>query len=425
MGKYAMALLVLLSIGIGLSLVDQRQLMVIAPGNHKMGAYSQESNLSVSAGLGVAVTGRRGFQKFSNSAPICTPIDQKQVSYTLVTQFSIDRLWMMEYHCKRWGSSSPISVAVLTNQTRSQTLDSILRLGCDPDQLTVQTLELNKELEIDYPVNLLRKMALSAVETSHVMYVDIDFWESGDLHQLLHLASVKKALAQDAKLALVVPAFQLHRQCREYRDCSEENIPKMPIDFHAMLDTMVKGNGSPFDPTNRGGHGSTLYAEWIHQEPGDLLDIPCIRSNRYEPYLAFRYCRDLPPFQLQFSGYGKNKMTWVMQLRRSGYTFSQLGSAFVVHYPHLDSVSRMEWNQGPREIQPFRGEDGKLYKRRPQDISNADWISFKRGQVDATFVEFRKWLQSEIRDETKVPMCEDKEDDDARLWIDRTNEDSA
>jgi hypothetical protein len=361
------------------------------------------------------------FERFTSGAPECTAMTADDVSFTLVTQLSMDRLWMMQHHCERWGHAAPISVAVLTNQTTLQTRETIIDLGCHGGMLTVQTMKATEELKTDYPVNLLRRMALSAVRTSHVMYVDIDFWESIDLHDILQLVSVREALASDPKFGLVIPAFQLNRQCREYRDCPEKNTPMMPKTRKEMMDTVLERRGNPFDPTNRGGHGSTLYIQWMKQEPGDMLQIPCIQSNRYEPYMAFRYCRVLPPFQLQFSGYGKNKMTWVMQLRREGYVFSQLGGAFVVHYPHLDSASRMEWDQGPSDMKPFKGPDGKMYKKRPADVKLADWAKYKRGQVDASFVAFRKWMQAEIEDTARIQMCESKLDDDSRLWIDRSH----
>jgi Glycosyl-transferase for dystroglycan len=365
------------------------------------------------------------FQRYSEKAPLCTPLTVSQVSYTLVTQLSIDRLWMMKYHCDRWGSSSPISVAILTNQTTANTKQALLQMGCPSKTLTVQTLPIssNSDALMDYPVNHLRRMALSQVRTSHVMYVDIDFWESENLHDILHQTSVREALAADNKLSLVVPAFQLNRRCTEYRECPEKNIPQMPRTWQNMVDTIMDRHGSPFDPTNRGGHGSTLYSRWIKQNPGELLPLSCIKSNRYEPYLAFRYCHDLPPFQTHFSGYGKNKMTWVMQLRREGYIFSQLGGAFVVHYPHLDSASRMQWNEGPKELQPIREKDGSVYKKRPSEVAISNWETYKRGKVDAIFFSFRKWLRLNVPDTTRVPMCSDSEDDDHRLWISRPKRD--
>ena len=249
------------------------------------------------------------FQRFSRNAPPCHPISADEVDFTLVSQLSLDRIWMMEHHCQRWGGNSHMSIAILTNETRQQTLARLESMGCDLDSITLQTLRLEPSFSTDYPVNRLRNLALSAVETSHVMLVDVDFWEARNLRDILYLPEVVDALVNDSKLALVIPAFQLIRQCREYRDCREKNIPKMPFSKNDMVELMLGRKGSPFDPTNRGGHFSTMYLLWADQEDGELQDLPCIRSNRYEPYMAFRYCQDLPPFQEAFTGYGKNKMT--------------------------------------------------------------------------------------------------------------------
>ena len=331
------------------------------------------------------------FQRYTKDAPTsCNdPIDANDVQFTLVSQLSFDRIWMLEHHCKRWQHYMSVAVWTTTNQTQSDVMQHALQLGCDSTLLTLQVLSSHEYPE--YPVNVLRNMALSTVHTSHILHVDVDFWESTDLYSLLE--STKQALAQNHKMAIVIPAFQLNRQCREWKECPEQNIPKMPHSVQDILKLIRGKNGAPFDPTNHGGHGSTLYSAWIKQTPGTLLQIPCITSNRYEPYIAVRYCRELPPFQPAFTGYGKNKMTMIMHMRKVGYTFFQLGGAYVVHYPHLDSPSRMNWNNGGA-----------------------------RAEIDALFVTFRQWLQQEITDSsiTQVPKCQDAEDDDAKLRIHRS-----
>lgn len=251
----------------------------------------------------------RAFTRNTVDAPECDAMSPMDVTYTLVTQLSSDRIWMMEHHCDRWGSTSPISVAVFTDQAVTEVNHQLVELGCNPETLTVQTLSTELYHSDDYPVNVLRNMALSVVTTSHVMFSDVDFWESEDLHDILQDDDVREVLAGDAKRALVVPAFQLNRQCGEWRDCRERNLPKMPRNKKDMIKLIQEKKGYPFDPTNHGGHGSTLYSAWFRQHASDVIDIPCIRSNRYEPYMVFRYCRDLPPFHEEFSGYGKNKMT--------------------------------------------------------------------------------------------------------------------
>lgn len=344
------------------------------------------------------------FHHRSVGAPQCgaDALDPNDVAFTVVTQLSLNRLWMMEHHCQRWQHAFSIAVFVGTDATATITSlrEQLGHLGCAEHRLAVQIVSGYSEEE--YPVNVLRNTALSAVKTSHVVYVDIDFWESTDLHAVLLLH--RAVLASDPKVALVVPAFQLSRQCLDWRDCREENVPLMPLVKDQLIDLMVEHQANAFDPSNVGGHGSTRYKEWFLQTESELVPIECVNSNRYEPYLVVRYCNDLPPFQEAFTGYGKNKMTWVMQMRRRGYQFLQLGAAFVVHYPHLDSAARMHWNGGA---------DGKQL----QKPASADLSVYKRGQIDQTFVAFKRWLAQTVPDEAVVPLCDDALDDDQRLWI--------
>ena len=166
-----------------------------------------------------------------------------------------------------------------------------------------------------------------------------------------------------------------------------------------------------------------MYKEWLLQEDGSLLEIPCLKSNRYEPFVVVRYCRDLPPFQEAFSGYGKNKMSRMMHLVRSGYTFSQLGVAFLVHYPHLDSQSRQHWNEAPDQLKVYGVNDKEhlspLIRKPNATDSGLELKKFKRGQIDEIFVRFRKWLEKNVPDNSKVKLCEDHQDDDSKLWVDR------
>ena len=194
-----------------------------------------------------------------------------------------------------------------------------------------------------------------------------------------------------------------------------------------------------FDPTNRGGHGSTDYKKWFHQSIGSLYDIPCLQSNRYEPFLLIRYCTDLPPFQSVFAGYGKNKVTWMMQIVRSGYIFSQVGGVYVLHYPHLDSASRQHWQAKlPKHVNEVEDEDedksvaqdeennkstpredhnNHHKKRKRKKIVNLE--EYKRGQVDKLYFAFKTWLKETIPSElTRLSLCDDAQDDDSKLWID-------
>jgi hypothetical protein len=418
-------------------------------------------------------------------------VEESEISYTLVTQASFNRIWMLKHHCIRWGLESPISVAVfvtpndeaaitaniqndtmrrdmipLSNDTLAAQIHEQLReMGCNGDLLTVQVVKPDKadirensiEMLSDYPVNTLRNLALAAVRTTHVAYLDVDFWPSEDLREILDIDIIRQKFAQDPKAAMVIPAFSMKRQCVEQRDCVELNAPAMPLRRRQMLDAILAKKALQFDPTNAGGHGSTRYAAWINQRSTTLIPIECVRSNRYEPYLVFRYCQDLPPFQEQFTGYGKNKMTWMMQLRRTGWSLWQLGEAFCVHYPHLSSQARRAWKQQPRKLAGMplptippvdRTEtrrsindayfvEFKLWmnrtipdltripKQQPRRLAGmplpaippVDRTETRRGINDAHFVEFKLWMNRTIPDQTRVPNCPDFVDEDRTLWI--------
>ena len=352
------------------------------------------------------------FQAYSFDAPMCNALSEKHVSYTLVTQCSDNRLWMLEYHCQRW--SGPISLAVYTNQTEKQIKHHLERMNCDSRRNSIQIYPASLE---DYPINALRNLAFSSVTTSHAVYLDVDFWPSDDLEEILNMH--RSFLAKSSQRALVLPAFSLKRQCSEWSECKNANIPAMPAIQQELFDGLVAKRILPFDWSNRGGHGSTRYKDWLRQERNQLVTIDCFASQRYEPYLVVRYCQDLPPFQEQFRGYGKNKVSWVMQVRRPGCVFAQIGKGFVVHYPHLDSPARQAWN-GQTDTS---GKQPSRMTRRPMD--ERVLMQTKRGINDKIFVEFKEWLndfypidrvdQSDGSD--KTPLCDDSSDDDAKLWV--------
>mmetsp|Transcript_24368 Transcript_24368/g.28227 ORF Transcript_24368/g.28227 Transcript_24368/m.28227 type:complete len:296 (-) Transcript_24368:738-1625(-) len=189
-----------------------------------------------------STTTHHPFIKTLNNAPKCTLLSSQDINYTLATHCSEDRLWMMEHHCKRWGYDNPISLAMYTKQSVENIYSILEKLGCHREHLMIQIIsqeENNTKDEVlslntqrhthknsissllstregsayDYPINKLRNMAVEGVKTSHVLVLDIDFWESINLYNTLNRNDVRKALAADDKLAIVVPAFQLRRGC--------------------------------------------------------------------------------------------------------------------------------------------------------------------------------------------------------------------
>lgn len=370
------------------------------------------------------------FQATAMNAPSCSvELDVADISFTLVTQVSEDRLWMLTQHCKRWPGV--ISVAVFTDKSVKELEDQLDSEGqlygkCRPNQVAFSVLSKKNFENMGYPVNALRNLAFRNVYTTHFMYADIDFWVSSNLHDILNLEFVRRELANDAKLALIIPAFQIRRKCSDLDwttfnpetepepECRDENIPRMPLNMEDLTELLVNHQASAFDPTNRGGHGSTSYREWFRMSDGELWDIPCILSNRYEPYVAARWCDAYPPYQEVFTGYGKNKMTQIMQMRHEGYIFSQVGGVFVCHYPHPVAQSREIWNSGRDERKLYAENRTAFVETFGKDY---DWTQFKRGQVDKLFVEYKRWLRAKVPNQERTPMCQDQFNDDLKLWL--------
>ena len=90
----------------------------------------------------------------------------------------------------------------------------------------------------------------------------------------------------------------------------------MPEDKAGLMNLIGTRRASTFDPTNVASHGSTKYMAWKDQEDGTFVDLPCVRSDGYEPFLALRYCRELPPFQEGFSAvYGQSTVRIIFCVR--------------------------------------------------------------------------------------------------------------
>jgi hypothetical protein len=113
------------------------------------------------------------------------------------------------------------------------------------------------------------------------------------------------------------------------------------------------------------------------------LPIDCLHSWLYEPYLVVRYCREMPPFQEAFTGYGRNKVSWMTHSRRLGHKYQQPGGAFVIHFPHAYSKARLHF-------------DGPSTKA----------LSEKKVQVDKLYSDFAQWLNETVRTDATMPFCE-------------------
>jgi Glycosyl-transferase for dystroglycan len=335
------------------------------------------------------------FEQFFETAPSChDELEPDDVDFTLVLISSLDRLWLMQHHCARWNTGK-ISLAVYVGYSTKSALsaDAIRDLlvhdyQCQHSLDSLSIVTISGYTDKTFPTNALRNAALRAVTTSHVVSLDMDFWVPQNAHaHLVHHFS--HHVAFNPKLALVLPAFELKSEhCPENGnstvECQDFNVALMPKDKAELLRLWnnrrdkSQPRADVFHASCQLCHGSTRYTEWLDDQADDvLLPIDCVTSAGYEPYLAFRYCRQLPPFQEAFTGYGRNKHAWMVQTRRSGYQYAQVGGLFVVHFPHAYSKARRHFYD--------------------------DWKRYR--QIDVIFEHFNAWLNETIPDETVTPVC--------------------
>ncbi len=329
--------------------------------------------------------------------PSCEAIEKKlSVEVTLVTMMSEDRMWTLGEYCDRWKGE--ISAVIYSSKSKSELLDEVhtFHKGSCKDVALNLSVRVPTDEELSrpelFPINELRNIAIAAVKTSHYLYVDIDFWPSSDLYQLIHHKDVRNRLKSDHLQLLVVPAFErlTEGECDvDKDDCTAYYTASMPT-TRRNLDSLIKNKKvHVFERFMSKAHGSTDANAWLRQRPGILRDINCIKSNRYEPYVVVRKCVDLPPFQEEFTGYGKNKIQHIIHLRHLGYKFTVLGGGFITHFPHPKSDARLNWG----EMKNKKKKKKTKSKKKKDDPEGDEVPDYHRARMDAMYAAFKAWLR--------------------------------
>ncbi|KAL3932480.1 MAG: hypothetical protein SGPRY_000683 [Prymnesium sp.] len=279
--------------------------------------------------------------------PVLGPSDKPDV--TLVTQASADRLWMVPHICGRWRDAPMIVVSLSMPSARPDWRQTYGGSSCHLTRLQLSSnSDQGGEAAEAYPINWMRNQGILCVKTTHYFVVDIDFWPSTEL-----LTGIRLQLTSwgNSRRALVVPNFQRSGHgCRNdkkvtaCRDALEKGIIAMPTNFSELQACLTLNDCSVFDVEyNPQGQSSTNAKAWRAYEGYGSYRIPCIASDRYEPFVLLHRTTETPLFDERFQGYGKNKVQLTVHLRYAGFTFDVLARGFVIHFPHHKSASKHKW----------------------------------------------------------------------------------
>jgi hypothetical protein len=161
-----------------------------------------------------------------------------------------------------------------------------------------------------YPINWLRNAGIRCVRTSHYLIVDVDFWPSTELLPLLRRQLAGWDPSATPPRALVVPNFQRSGHgCRTAeeptacREAFESGGIAMPRSFAELQACLQSKDCVVFDGEyNPQGQASTDVKAWRALPAGATRRIPCITSERYEPYVALLRDATTPMFDERFTG---------------------------------------------------------------------------------------------------------------------------
>ena len=298
-------------------------------------------------------------EQFTNHSSCPAEQHNDDFKTSLVVQTTIDRLWILNETCSRWKDPIIAVVFVPLNGNSNVPSKSIFN-NCPHVQIINYMANEHESANQQYPVNRLRNVGLDAVQTSHVLMIDIDFVPSQGLDDTIR-RGLKQTVTQK-KNALVVPAFERlpPKPCSTENPCSkylEESHDFIPHSFTDLQTCVKSKNCVVFQSRiNWEGHYSTRSDEWLQRkwsnDETEIKTLGCFHSARYEPYVVLRWCPSsdkphgapiAPYYDERFHGYGKNKIEMISHLRKSGYAFSVLPEGFLVHNPHPESAIKEDW----------------------------------------------------------------------------------
>jgi len=271
---------------------------------------------------------------------------------TIVTQCSIDRLPQLRSMCQAW--SGIISVAIYIKENVELCKERLNELFHEMERCYSVVLDISllyennldrtdsDGVDVLYPINHLRNLALDNASSELVFLLDVDFVPSLNMHEMLiNNDMYKDALnvSKKANLALVIPAFEINTN-----DTSIVAHPRTKADIMNMVSL---NNASPFHVERFAfGHRNTNYNYWY--KSNEIYGIEY--ELMYEPYIIIKR-QGLRKYDERYRGYGMNKIVHIAGLAmKDNIKFAVLPNIFVSASEHKKSTAYKQIFGKPRNV---------------------------------------------------------------------------
>ena len=261
------------------------------------------------------------------------PTKQVADDVTLELHVTLDRLVpMLEPMCRHW--EGPMSIAVFANDSEvSSLLDLIHSSSVISSRRNIAYHVVYKEgVNIYYPINSLRAVAMENAATQYVFLNDMDFLPSFGLYPLL------KQTFKDCDLShsvLVVPAFETYEDLKTHR---------FPRSKSALLNMVAQKTVFQFHRKSYiRGHAPTNYPRW--SKAAELYEIQW--QPQFEPFLVVS--KNVTPLDTRFVSRNYDKESHAETLYYQRVKFYVVADGFLLHLPHALSRDARKENDRHRE----------------------------------------------------------------------------
>lgn len=262
-------------------------------------------------------------------------VSDDEIGITVAVHLSVDRFQVLDELASHWRGQ--ISAAIyLSEQDTSLLVASIESSKSLSYRRNIGYHLVFRDFGFSYPINRLRNIALSNVNTPYVFLSDIDLIPSNNLYDylqiiLLGMPGGKNGTALNGKV-LVVPVFENLLYKFDFPNSKSELLTGMNMGSISMFRDQIWPQGQA--PTD--------YVRWrVATRPYEVE-----WRLEYEPFIVAG--RDVPRFDERFVGFGWNKVEHTMLLSAMDYKFIVLPEAFVMHKFHSPSYDIIRHRESAR-----------------------------------------------------------------------------